>query len=912
MVRPPDYPHLPLIFSRPGPARLTGGGQSHPTTAANRGANRASHSAQLSGQAALFSAAWQQQQQQRLAEGLPIAPGIPLLLQVDPGLDLTELQEKLGFEVVLEHDDGFIIVASEQLDLELLRRRIDEFARKITGAGLIASIHKLVETTDDRLKRILDEHLYAQWPSLDDDATFTVDVGIACEGDLVIPERPTEPTRGAAESDRAWGARLARYHESLSDWSRQRHRVYTAWDDLKDRRERELLQLVQQTYGGKVEDLGDGLVGTELPDSFTVRVVLPGRALRDLVLNHPYVFEVTEPDDVRHTTTGQDGHVALPDTFELTPPEPAAPAVGVIDSGIQEAHRLLAPAVDTESSFCLLPREPDTVADLVRGGGHGTRVAGAVLHGESMPVTGRHVLAHWLQNARVLDKDCIMPLELFPPLVLRSAVLKLRGGPKRTRLFNHAITARAPCRTRHMSAWAAEIDALSYEHDVLVVQSAGNVDRQDIVSHLRADRPYPRFLRAPSSRVANPAQSLQALTVGSVGYEVFEGPMGRSFASTPHGPSPFSRTGPGIWGVIKPELVELGGDFVLTTGTPLGVATPPAAAALYPELVRSTLHGGPLSDRDAVGTSYAAPKVTHLAARLEALLPMASTLLYRALLVQSARWPTWAEALIDEALAAKEEVEKALRRQSGARSRAKKKGAEPPTSEPVDTTRRKAARERLSDAIRHLGYGLPSAERALESAPYRSTHYADAPDRPIQVGTCHLHRVPLPPQVRNASPGAEVLIEVTLSYAAVPRRTRRTPKRYLATWLDWKTNRLGESLADFAGRALKDEDQAEGSGKGIPWVLGTAQRHGLIRGFSRSTGTVQKDWARVRLDKLPDEFCVAVVAHKGFSSDPEASARYALVVTFEVLDRSVPLYEEVRAALAEVEVEVDEVEVFGA
>lgn len=521
MVRPPDYPHLPLIFSRPGPARLSGGGQSNPTTAANRGANRASHSAQLSGQAASFSATWLQRQQQRLAEGLPASPGIPLLLQVDPGLDLTELQKTLGFEVVLEHDQGFIIVASEQLDLQRLQRRIDEFARRVTGAGIIASIHALVETTDERLKRILDDNLYARWASLDDAATFTVDVGIACEGDLVIPERPAEPTRGAAESDRAWGSRLARYHENLSDWSRERNRVYMAWDDLKARRERELFELVEDAYGGKVEDLGDGLGGTELPDSFTVRVVVSGRALRDLVLNHPYVFEVTEPDDVRHTTTGPDDLAARPDSVELTPPEPDAPAVGVIDSGIQEGHRLLAPAVDTGSSFCLLPREAQTVADLVRGGGHGTRVAGAVLHGESIPSTGRHALALWLQNARVLDQDCIMPLELFPPLVLRSAILKLRGGPRGTRLFNHAINANTPCRTRHMSAWAAEIDALSYEYDVLVVQSAGNVSRHDIVSHLQAERLYPRFLRELSARVANPAQSLQALTVGSVGYEVF-------------------------------------------------------------------------------------------------------------------------------------------------------------------------------------------------------------------------------------------------------------------------------------------------------------------------------------------------------------------------------------------------------
>ena len=69
------------------------------------------------------------------------------------------------------------------------------------------------------------------------------------------------------------------------------------------------------------------------------------------------------------------------------------------------------------------------------------------------------------------------------------------------------------------------------------------------------------------------------------------------------------------------------------------VDTPTIGRDCYPELVRSTMHGGPAVDRDEVGTSYAAPKVTKIAARLQSVLPDESSLLYRALIVQSARWP---------------------------------------------------------------------------------------------------------------------------------------------------------------------------------------------------------------------------------------------------------------------------------
>ena len=57
---------------------------------------------------------------------------------------------------------------------------------------------------------------------------------------------------------------------------------------------------------------------------------------------------------------------------------------------------------------------------------------------------------------------------------------------------------------------------------------------------------------------------------------------------------------------------------------------------------------GPAFDRDQAGTSFAAPKVTRIAAYIQAALPDEPALLYRALIVQSARWPVWAEAFLAE------------------------------------------------------------------------------------------------------------------------------------------------------------------------------------------------------------------------------------------------------------------------
>jgi hypothetical protein len=74
---------------------------------------------------------------------------------------------------------------------------------------------------------------------------------------------------------------------------------------------------------------------------------------------------------------------------------------------------------------------------------------------------------------------------------------------------------------------------------------------------------------------------------------------------------------------------------------------------------------------------------------------------------------------------------------------------------------------------------------------------------------------------------------------------------------------------------------------------------------ARGGGTVQKDWAILKLHQLPETFCIAVRGHKGWSRDPKDEAKYALAVSFEVLGQEVEIYEEIRAAL-EVSIEARE------
>ena len=321
-------------------------------------------------------------------------------------------------------------------------------------------------------------------------------------------------------------------------WSQARSDVYNAWDELREGREAEISRIIG-AYQAQILRLVDGAAydTVAVPDSFTIRIRISMRGLRDFVLNYPYIFEVLEPEDISLPQRDELAPANRARAAEPVPPEAEAPAICVVDSGIQENHVLLRAAIDAQTSHCfLVGHPPEEVQDLVRPGGHGTRVAGAVLYGESIPRNGSPQLPYWIQNARVLDQNNSMPLEMPPGDVIRAVVMKYHTQNRRTRIFNHSINSRSFCRLRYMSAWAAEIDSLSASFDVLVIQSAGNLGTSGpgnligIREHLIAGRDYPEFLYEPSTRVANPAQSLQALTVGSIAYGAFNADGWRTFA----------------------------------------------------------------------------------------------------------------------------------------------------------------------------------------------------------------------------------------------------------------------------------------------------------------------------------------------------------------------------------------------
>jgi hypothetical protein len=828
-----EFPHLPfpeVINGVHKPKKIKVDKYVNEVTSDNLN-KRETHGKGLLSNVEHLSAYWADNIEKRKALNLPELPNpdvIPVFLQIDTSeFNVESLQSSFGIEIIAEEENGFIIGASKD-NFKSLREKIEIFLKNEAGKKFqnkASQLWSINDGTQWKVQELLSDELKAKWNQIQNDEILIIDIGIACY--LRISE---QPTKGKDDTEEKYQAALARWNQRKLDTEIER-------DEIAQIRQTEFEKLVLAHKG----ELISGYVDFE--DSFSCRIRISGEGLKDIVLNYQYLFEVIESDalfGVEHGSADIGDFEA-----ELIAPDDSYPSVCVIDSGIQEGHRLLEPAIDKEKSKSFIPGD-NNVADLVANGGHGTRVAGAVLYPSFIPRENSYQLPCFIQNARVLSSDATLSENIYPPKLMEEVVQYFEG----TRLFNMSINSYSPCKLIHMSQWASSIDKLMFEKDILFILSAGNLHRETgshikpgIKDHLNSGKVYPNYLlEEKSSRIANPSQSSFALTVGSVCIEKFDSPDKESFGEK-DSPSPFSRTGLGLWGCVKPDVVEYGGDFTIEKNENPNISYETTTS---PELVKSTLGGGSGVGNDSVGTSYAAPKVANIAAHLERLYPKQSINLYRALIVQSARLPD--RAFVNPTI----------------------------------------------DHIRHYGYGIPNMERATRNSEKRITLISSGN---LSAKQAIVYQVKVPEQMRSAGQDYDVLIEVSLSFMAKPRRTRRKTQSYLSTWLDWESSKLNEKYDQFLNRVLQNMDdpiEDVEDQDSIKWVIRERKDSSKIKDLKRQDSSIQKSWCVMKAYQLPEFLCLAVVGHKGWETDLSDKVPFSIAVSFEALNENINIYEMIR------------------
>jgi hypothetical protein len=278
-----------------------------------------------------------------------------------------------------------MFAATDNIDLARLEEILANFEIGAEGGGRATDILDVFDARDDERK--LDELLVGRvrgiWP-FEARTIYTFDIGIqTATSTRSFDWTPLQrKRRGVSAEERAAHNIELRRQDMI--------RAEELWNDAADVRFAELYEFVSH-YGGEFlngrehDDAVETPRGIVFPDSIETRLRMSGAGFRDLVENFPHLFEVSLPPEIRYLP-GSPEMAGDGGDLEIIPPHSAAPAVCVIDSGIQEEHRWLEPAIDKTSSRCFIPElESDNVADEVPPRGHGTRVAGAVLYPRDVP-----------------------------------------------------------------------------------------------------------------------------------------------------------------------------------------------------------------------------------------------------------------------------------------------------------------------------------------------------------------------------------------------------------------------------------------------------------------------------------------------------------------------------------------------
>jgi len=364
------------------------------------------------------------------------------------------------------------------------------------------------------------------------------------------------------------------------------------------------------------------------------------RLQADLLLHHRDIRLVDLP-----ARYGLEVNVLQTDIQDLArvPAPPAnAPGIAVLDSGLATGHPLLGPAVGDAQSYIpeLGPEDQH---------GHGTHVAGIALYGDAEEAlrSGRFVPILRLFSGRILDANNANDSKLIENQV--EEAVRYFHETYACRVFNLSYgDRRKPYLGRHVRGLAVTLDTITRTLGVLFVVPVGNLDRAAAVPFDWRTQ-YPRHLLHQDAALLDPATALNALTVGSLArwdatfnaQRYRDDPAEQPIARRDQ-PSPFTRSGPSVGGAIKPELVAYGGNYAVN------------ARAVNQPIVRQGL--GELSTckdfaagrllAEESGTSFAAPHVAHLAARILIEHPQTDNNMLRALLIAHARWPGPCETLL--------------------------------------------------------------------------------------------------------------------------------------------------------------------------------------------------------------------------------------------------------------------------
>ena len=553
----------------------------------------------------------------------------------------------------------------------------------------------------------------------------------------------------------------------------------------------------------------------------------------------------------------------LLDDFDVTgktinPPPSNAPLICVIDTGVLITNALIRPAIKPDHSKSFVKGAENNASDEYN---HGTGVAGIALYhdlgGRLQEVTFTPVAR--LANARILNaKNELAEGQMFAT-VLEDAIRHFQKLG--CRIFNISVCdIDKPFDPKNPLDVAETLDSLASELDVLIVVATGNVIYPRVSQLLKDGRRYPEYLLDDECGILDPSQAVNVLTVGSLADSHTCTGQYRTPLAKSQQPSPFTRSGPGINGYIKPELLDVGGNVVRDAS--FGNVVEDAGCSI----VTTTNEVGKLLHRTC-GTSFSAPKVAHLAARIMATLGkikdgagrpfVPSANLLRALLVNSASCGNdWIELFGNR------------------------------------------AKKQKFDWQRVCGYGQPRFETAALVELNRAILVYQGT---VDIDNIVYFAIPVPVEMMRVGRRIEKRIRVTVAYDPPVRETRTI--QYCGTRMQWRLFR-GDVRPDEVFEAMSIDEDSESSDAVVdrPKDLGgNCCKYGISR---RSRSTVQHDvfsWKVHKETYSGSDYVLAIVARRNWATQT-VTQRFAVAVAIETddprQDIATPIVTTIRQRLA--------------
>lgn len=558
----------------------------------------------------------------------------------------------------------------------------------------------------------------------------------------------------------------------------------------------------------------------------------------------------------------------------LQGPTANAPAVCILDTGVNRAHPLLAPFLADADTQTI--KSEWGAADDTRQ--HGTGMAGIALYGSLAELFANNepiAIRHRLESVKILppppgandEKD-------YGPFTIQAVALAEIRAPERKRALCMAVTA--DDRDLGMpSLWSAAIDQMcsgaSDDGQRLMFISAGNIETITQANYI--------YHRSNAEHgIQDPSQAWNAITVGAFTEMVriqdpdFDGwhpiapsgdinPTSRTSLSWPEE----SKRG---W-PLKPDVVMEGGNYA-----ELGIerSNCPDLSLLTTTLPR---FGGRLLEI-TFDTSPATAAAARLAAQIWAHYPNLWPETIRGLVVHSAQW-----------------TDAMVRRYPGVTKTA------------------------IQDRIRCYGYGVPDLEKALWSVENAATLLYEGEIQPytrreagVASNEMHLHRIPWPTEALQELGETDVTMRVTLAYFIEPSPGRigwGTKHRYQSHGLRFDVNRPEEDETAFRQRISRAEweegNRPDNVAETREWTVGDqGRRH----------GSIHSDWWTGTASQLASSNFIAVYPVTGWWRERphlnrvERRARYSLIITIQTPDAEVDLYTPIATQAAiSTEVEAD-------